>query len=100
LLDERRTGEDQQHGRRERDPRGHRRPENAGDNGPERRGVTKGRQETHKLRDQDQRPRRRLRQSETVDHFRRPHPMLGLDRLLRHVGEQRIGAAETHHREL
>ena len=28
------------------------------------------------------------------------HPVMGLDRLLRHVGQHRIGAAEAHHREL
>ena len=100
LLDERRAGEDPQHRRREGDPGGHGRAEDAGGDGRERRGVAKGGEEADELRDQDQRPGRRLGEAEAVDHLRRGHPVMGLDRLLRHVGEQRIGAAEAHHREL
>ena len=39
-----------------------------------------------------------FRQAQSVDHFRRRHPAVGLHGFLRHVGEQRIGAAKTHHR--
>ena len=50
------------------------------------------------MRDQDQRPRRGLGEAERVHHFRRRHPAVGLDHLLRHIGQHRIGAAEGHHR--
>ncbi len=72
-------------------------PAATGENGS---GIAIGREEADELRHQDQRPRRRLGEAEAVDHFRRGHPAIGLDRLLRHVGEQRIGAAEAHDREL
>ena len=72
-------------------------PAATGENGS---GIAKGGEEADELRHQDQRPGRRFREAEAVDHFRRGHPAIGRDRLLRHVGEQRIGAAEAHHREL
>ena len=100
LLDERRAGENPQHGGREGDPGGHGRAEHARGDRRERRGVAEGREEAHELRDQDQRPGRGLREAKPVDHLRRGHPVMGLDRLLRHIGQQRIGAAEAHHREL
>ncbi len=56
--------------------------------------------EADELRHQDQRPRCRFGQAEAVHHLGRGHPAMGLDRLLRHIGEQRIGAAEAHHRKL
>ena len=52
------------------------------------------------MRHQNERPRCGLGKAEAVDHFRRGHPVMRLDRLLRHVGQQRIGAAERHHRQL
>ncbi len=57
-------------------------------------------EEADELRDQDQRAGRGLGEAEAIHHFRRGHPVMGLDRLLRHIGEHRIGAAEAHHREL
>ena len=66
----------------------------------ERRCVAVGREESDKLRYQDQRPGRGPGEAEPIDHFRCSHPMVRLDRLLGHIGQQRIGAAEAHHREL
>jgi NitT/TauT family transport system permease protein len=100
LLDERRAGEDPQHRRHEGDPRGQRRAEDAGGDRAERQRVTIGGEEADELRHQDQRPGRRFGEAQAVDHLRRGHPAVSLDRLLRHVGEQCIGAAEAHHREL
>ena len=37
---------------------------------------------------------------EAVQHLARLQPAIGLDRLLRHVGQHRVGAAEGHHRHL
>ena len=68
--------------------------------GRERRGIAERREEADELRHQDQRPGRGLGEAEPVDHLGRGHPVMRLDRLLRHVGEQRVGAAEAHHREL
>ena len=100
LLDERRAGENPQHRGRERHPRGHRGAEDAGRDRRERRGIAERREEADELRHQNQRPRRGLGEAEPIDHFGRGHPVMRLDRLLRHVGEQRVGAAEAHHREL
>ena len=100
LLDERRAGENPQHRRHERDPGRHRGAEDAGRHRRERRGIAEGGEEADELRHQDQRAGRGLGEAEAVDHLRRGHPVIGLDRLLRHVGQQRIGAAEAHHGEL
>ena len=48
----------------------------------------------------DQRPRRRLREAQAHQHLAGLEPVIGLDRLLRHVGEHRIGAAEGDDRHL
>src|SRR5215472_17778727 len=45
----------------------------------------------------DQRAGRRLRHTETVEHFARLEPAMDFDRLLRHIGQNRIGAAECDH---
>ena len=100
FLDERRAGEDPQHRRHEGHPGGQRRAEQAGDQRRERRRLAEGGEEADELRHQDQRARRRLGKAERVDHFRRRHPAVRLDHLLRHIGQHRIGAAEGHHREL
>ena len=100
FLDERRAGEDPQHRRHEGHPGGQRRAEQAGDERRERRRLAESGEEADELRHQDQRARRRLGKAERVDHFRRRHPAVRLDHLLRHVGQHRIGAAEGHHREL
>ena len=72
-------------------------PAATGENGA---GIAKRREEADELRHQDQRPRRRLSQAEAVDHLGRGHPAMGLDRLLRHIREQCVGAAEADDREL
>ena len=69
----------------------------SGENGS---GSAPGAEEADELRHLDQRAGQRLGEAQPVDHLRRAHPAVGLHRLLRHVGEQRIGAAEAHHREL
>ena len=63
----------------------------------ERRSFTIACEETHELRNQDQRAGRCLGEAQPVDHFLRRHPALRVDRFLRHIGEQRIGAPEAHH---
>jgi hypothetical protein len=50
--------------------------------------------EADELGDHDQRPRRRLGHAEPVQHLARRQPAVVLHRLLRDVGEHRIGAAE------
>ena len=45
-------------------------------------------------------PGRRLRHAEAVEHLARLEPAVVLDRLLRDIGQHRIGAAEGHHRHL
>ena len=72
-------------------------PAVTGENGA---GIAERREEADELRDQDKRARRGLGKTEAIDHFRRGHPAVSLHRFLRHVGEQRVGAAETHHRKL
>ena len=52
------------------------------------------------LRDEDQRSRRRLGEPETVEHFARCQPSVGLDDILGHVGEYRVSAAKCHDGEL
>ena len=85
---------------RERHPGRHRRGDHARRHRRERRGLAIACEEADELRHQDQRAGRRLGESQPVDHFLRRHPALRVDRFLRHIGKQRIGAAETHHREL
>ena len=48
----------------------------------------------------DQRARRRLGHAEAVEHLAGLQPAVGLDRLLRDIGEHRIGAAEGDDRHL
>lgn len=43
---------------------------------------------------------RRFGEAEPVKHLACAQPTIGLHRLLRHVGEHRIGAAEGHHGKL
>ena len=101
LLDERRAGEDQQHRRHEGDPGGERRAEHRA--GRPARTAPGSRQAPRKPTNcvtlisgpgsVSARPR-----PSTISGAR--HPAIGLHRLLRHVGEQRVGAAEAHHRQL
>ncbi len=73
------------------------REEAAGSAGQERivpAGLAEGAEETDELEDHDQRPRRGLGHPETVEHLGGREPSVGAHRLLRHVGEHGIGAAE------
>ena len=56
--------------------------------------MPEGRQEADELHHHDQRPRGGLGHAEPVEHLAGLEPAIGLDRLLRHVGEHGIGAAE------
>ena len=96
-LDIGRARHDPQEARHESHPksddrRGHAAPKAAGE--------TMARHVANEFGDQDQRPGRRLGEAETVDHLFRPEPAEILHRLLRHVAQDRIGAAEGDHREL
>ena len=53
-----------------------------------------GGEKADELDDHDQRPRCRLRHAEPIQHLAGLQPAIGLDRLLRHVGEHGIGTAE------
>ena len=64
----------------------------------QRAGIAEGGHEADELQDHDQRTRRRLGHAEAVEHLAGRQPAVVLDRLLRHVGEHRIGAAEGDHR--
>ena len=75
----------------------------AGDAGRERRewpGIAIGTEEADELHDLDQRPGRRFRHAETVEHFAGREPVVGVDALLADVGEHRVGPAERDHRRL
>ena len=54
-------------------------------------------EEAHELRDHDQRTRRRLGHAEPVQHLAGRHPVIVIDRLLRHIGQHRIGTTEGDH---
>ena len=57
-------------------------------------------EKSHELQHHNQRPGRRLRQPQPVEHLRRREPAVVLHRLLRDVGEDRIRPAKRHHRRL
>ena len=84
----------------ERHPGRHHRAEHTGRTGENGAASRKRGEEAYELRHQDQRPGRGFGEAEPVDHLGRRHPVMGFDRLLRHIGQHRIGAAEAHHREL
>ena len=52
------------------------------------------------MRDEYQGPRRRLGEAQAIDHFGGRQPMIVLYRLLSHVAQDRIGAAEGDDRKL
>ena len=68
--------------------------------GDKRAGIAEGGHEAHELQDHDQRSGRGLGHAEAVQHLARPKPVVVLDRLLRDIGQHRVGAAEGHHRHL
>jgi hypothetical protein len=89
-----------QKARRKRDPGGQQRAQQPGDQRGERCGRAGCRQIADKLRDHDQRAGRGFGQPQPVGHFGRGQPVLRAHRLLRHIGEHGIGAAERDHRQL
>ena len=56
--------------------------------------LAKAREESHELGHEDERPRRGLGETEPIEHLARAQPPIRLDRLLGHIGQHRIGAAE------
>ena len=62
--------------------------------------IAVGGHKADKLHNHDQGTRRRLGHAEPVEHLAGPEPAIVLDRLLRHVGEHRIGAAKGDDRHL
>ena len=52
--------------------------------------VTERCHEAHELEHHDERPRRRLRHTETIEHLAGFEPAIGVDSLLRHVGQRCI----------
>ena len=100
-LDEGRAEEDPQEARHEGHPGGEQaaqaRRRAAGGSAP---GIAEGAHEADELDHHDQRPRRGLGHAEAVQHLAGLEPAVGLDRLLRDVGEHGVGAAEGDHRHL
>ena len=72
--------------------------EHGGDPGVERAGVAVGAEEGHELDDHDQRAGGGLGQRQAAHHLARRQPAVDLDRLLGHVGEHGVGAAEGDQR--
>ena len=99
-LDEGRAEPDPQKARHEGPPGREQPAQRAGEQRRQRAGIAVGGHEADELHDHDQRARRRLGHAEPVEHLAGPEPAIGLDRLLRHVGEHRIGAAEGDDRHL
>jgi hypothetical protein len=60
--------------------------------------IAIGAHEPDELQHHDQWSGRRLGHAETVEHLGRAEPVISLDRLLRDIGEHRIGTTERHHR--
>ena len=60
-------------------------------------GIVPGAEESNKLRDDDQRTRGSLCQSEPVQHLTGAKPAVVLDSLLRHIRENRISSPESDH---
>ena len=63
-------------------------------------GLAPGGEEAHELRHHDQRAGRGLGHAEPVQHLAGCHPVIVVDRLLGHVGQHGVGAAEGDHRHL
>ena len=90
-VDVGRAGEDPQKARREGRPQ---RDDGARDAPPERAAVPRGGEKADEAGDQDERSGRRFGQTQPVHHLARGQPAIGLHRVLRHVGEHGVGAAE------
>src|SRR6187431_2475010 len=60
--------------------------------------VPEAGKEADELGYEDQRTGRRLGKAEPVEHLARAQPAIRFHRLLRHIGEHRIGAPERHDR--
>jgi hypothetical protein len=68
--------------------------------GGQRARIPKGAHEADELHDHDQRAGRGLGQAQAIQHLAGLEPAVGLDRLLRDVGQHGVGAAESNHRHL
>ena len=66
--------------------------------GRERSGIAERAHEADELQDHDERAGRRLGHAEAVEHLAGLQPAVVLDRLLGDIGQDRVGAAEGHHR--
>jgi hypothetical protein len=99
-FDERRAEADPQKARDKGGPGREQPAERARQHRRQRAGVAVGRHEADELHDHDQGARRRLRHTEPVEHLAGLEPAIGLDRLLRHIGEDGVGAAEGDDRHL
>jgi hypothetical protein len=62
--------------------------------------MTSRSEKADEFRHEDQRSRRRFREPEPVQHLARLQPAIGLDDILRHVGQNRVGATERDDDEL
>ena len=62
--------------------------------------MTPRAKEADELQHHDQRPRRGLGEAKSIEHLRGAEPLIILHRLLRDVGQHRIGATECDHRGL
>ena len=100
LLDPRRTKEDEQEARHERDPHRDGRAEDSSEQRGQRTGVVVRGEEADELHDHDQRTRGCLGEPKPGDHVLGTNPAVVIHRLLRHVPEDRVGAAEGEHRSL
>ena len=99
-LDERRAEEDPEEAGHEGHPGGEHAAERAGDHGMQRARIPKGAHEADELHDHDQRAGRGLGQAQAIQHLAGLEPAVGLDRLLRDVGQHGVGAAEGDDRHL
>ena len=99
-LDKGRAEPDPQPTRHEGRPGREEAAQGAGEQRRQRAGIAVGGHKADELHDHDQGARRRLGHAEPVEHLAGPEPAIVLDCLLRHVGEHRIGAAESDDRHL
>jgi hypothetical protein len=99
-LDERRAETDPEKAGHKGAPGREQPTKDTGQHGGKRAWIAIGGKKAHKLDHHDQRSRRSFRHAEPVEHLARPQPSVGIDRLLRHVGEHRVGAAERDDRHL
>src|SRR3990172_8538757 len=94
VLDVGSAQEDKEEGRRKRGPHRDQRAQRPGRDGIQTAGVAKRSQEADELSHHNQRPRRRLRKAEAVEHLPRGEPPILLHRRLGDVDEHRVRATE------